>query len=306
MTQASTHLFELLELNELALAGLYTVLSEKFPDTTEFWRQAALEEKAHADVIAQLKRQYDAGGLGVRASSLRSADIQSNIDRLTRARTAASTTGLSEVQALRSAVRAESAMIEGGFFDLFEAIDVPMERELKLLLEHTKAHQAKFTAQLACSELAARRRAALLSLESLGRTLKSICEMYGAFAGAIAGTGGFWGELEEVRREQVEALAGLSARVAEGASFVEFSGFDPNEMGKGLEIIEWETKNAAVEGISARRSLDVAIEVAARVHDIKLIPSEDESVPQEMNAQWRRVVECEERVRQMTHNQIVG
>jgi len=52
----SEHLDESIKL-ELNLAKLYTVLNDLFPDDEDFWWQLAMEERGHAALLQQEKKQ---------------------------------------------------------------------------------------------------------------------------------------------------------------------------------------------------------------------------------------------------------
>ncbi|MGB8247929.1 MAG: rubrerythrin family protein, partial [Chlorobium sp.] len=52
----SEHLDESIKL-ELNLAKLYTVLNDLFPEDEDFWWQLAMEERGHAALLQQEKKQ---------------------------------------------------------------------------------------------------------------------------------------------------------------------------------------------------------------------------------------------------------
>jgi len=72
MEKACTH--------EEKLEKLYTVLSQQFPDDSEFWNTLAQEERQHSAWLRQLKTSLTTGALQLDESSVRPKAIQSAIE----------------------------------------------------------------------------------------------------------------------------------------------------------------------------------------------------------------------------------
>ncbi|MEI6847980.1 MAG: ferritin-like domain-containing protein [Chlorobiaceae bacterium] len=109
------HLDESIKL-ELNLAKLYTILHDHFTEDEDFWWQLAMEERGHATLLQQEKKQPQP--LEFFPDNLLAKDLQSIVDANTKISTliiAYTTTPPSRIEAFQAALELEMSAGESHF-----------------------------------------------------------------------------------------------------------------------------------------------------------------------------------------------
>ncbi len=151
---------ELLITQEETMASLYDTYRRCLPELADFWRQLVVEERAHAQVLQQLRSLFDRGEILIRPARTDVAVIRRNIASMLDLAARAEGQGVHPVAALKAAMEFEQSSLEAHSFDVFDATTGAMRTELQELREHTEGHARRLAKALAIAEADLRKREA--------------------------------------------------------------------------------------------------------------------------------------------------
>jgi hypothetical protein len=129
--------------HEEKLEQLYTVLSEQFPDDSEFWIAMAQEERQHMAAFRQLKAALATGALRWDESTLHPQAIPSAIDYIEAIIRGVEQKRYPYVKVLSEIWDFQQNLLESG---LFWALHAPAGKEfpaLERIAQETEAHRLK-------------------------------------------------------------------------------------------------------------------------------------------------------------------
>jgi len=143
------HLEESIKL-ELNLARLYTLFNDLFPDDEDFWWQLAMEERGHASLLQQEKKEPQPTGFF--PDNLLAADLQTLFEanaRILGLIESFSKAAPSREDALRTALDLELAAGEAHFQDFLDTPDPsPAESIFRQLNQEDRDHAERIRAYM--------------------------------------------------------------------------------------------------------------------------------------------------------------
>jgi len=143
MTDASTpagESLELLAINEETVGRLYSAYADRFPESRDFWRSLAQQERGHAASIRTLKNEYDGGRLRVSPDRFKAAAIRLSIKHTEAEIDTATSAYMKPVNALSIAAAIEQSLLEARFFDVFGNDSLEISQLLQKLSDDTREH----------------------------------------------------------------------------------------------------------------------------------------------------------------------
>lgn len=133
-------LLSLLIQHEEAIGSLYKAFALRFPDLAEFWQGLVVEEKAHAEVLAELSIHLKTQKVFLNKRKFNVTGVQTAINYVNKQSQSTGSGTLNILQAMSTALDIERAIIDREFFEVFES-DLPsIKREFEDLREHTAEH----------------------------------------------------------------------------------------------------------------------------------------------------------------------
>lgn len=141
-------ILEALHKCEMELSSLYTAYALQLPEMVSFWKELAIEERAHAAVLGQLDQALLAGQLTFKPQAIAIQAVQTTVAFIRRTREQVETQGIAPLNALAQSLSLEESMIEQRFYSVFGADSIDMKREFASLHNHTTEHIARIRARL--------------------------------------------------------------------------------------------------------------------------------------------------------------
>ncbi|MBN2315694.1 MAG: hypothetical protein JXM79_17330 [Sedimentisphaerales bacterium] len=129
--------------HEQALARLYDVYAETFPECKELWMQLAREEIQHAHWLDKLQAGIEDSSEDFIVERFSIATIEHSIGYVTQLISRAQQADFTLINALSIALQLEKALIENKYFEVFEGDSGNTRRTLDLLAQCTQAHYEK-------------------------------------------------------------------------------------------------------------------------------------------------------------------
>ena len=146
ITQAPDKILEAMKEHELALAELYEVYAEKFPEYKDFWATFSREEIQHADCINTLQTIVEESTEDFVVERFKIGAIENSTQYVKNLADTARQSDISLINALSTAVYLEQALIEKNYFDVFESDNAQTKQILSLLARSTQKHYEKLRA----------------------------------------------------------------------------------------------------------------------------------------------------------------
>lgn len=125
---------------EEAMRDLYKAYAECIPGLADFWKQMAIEEAAHADVLKELTALFGKKGIRAQPGAFRIETVKTNIIFLQRQRAVAIQDGVAAIVAISIALSLEESVIGNRLLTVFEPDTDPMVNEFEALQAHTIDH----------------------------------------------------------------------------------------------------------------------------------------------------------------------
>ncbi len=130
-------LIDLFEENELNVSRLYRIYSVKFPDHGQFWQRLSEEEIGHAAQIRALRGQP---GTDFVENNFTRGVVAYVIDFVKEEIEKAESGGISNFDAVNTALRIEQSILEKKCFDFFQATNIPLTEVMGKLSRETEKH----------------------------------------------------------------------------------------------------------------------------------------------------------------------
>jgi len=143
-----TEMVSLLIRNELALGGLYSFYSQKFPKLKGFWDKLVIDEKNHAAWIQNLYERVGEGSVFLNEDRFNLAALSTFNKKVLKEIDRVKNEEMTSIEALAMAVDMETALIESKFFECFEHDSVEVKQVLNKLMEETRKHTRYVEAKL--------------------------------------------------------------------------------------------------------------------------------------------------------------
>ena len=143
MTQEAEAVVETLKEHEQALARLYEVYAEKFPEFEQFWTELSREEIQHANWLIILRDRIEKSDEDFVVERFPIATIEHSIGYVTQLADRAHQSDFLLMNALSTALQLERALIENKYFEIFEGDGADTRHTLTLLAQSTQIHYKK-------------------------------------------------------------------------------------------------------------------------------------------------------------------
>lgn len=134
---------EAMKEHELAIAGLYEVYSEAFPECEDFWAGLSMEELQHAKWIEALDANMQNNPEDFVVERFRIGAIEHSIQYVKQLTATAYQPDFILINALSTALQLERALLENKYFEVFEGDSANTRKTLALLAESTHTHYKK-------------------------------------------------------------------------------------------------------------------------------------------------------------------
>jgi hypothetical protein len=136
-------LLEAMKEHEQALARLYGLYADKYPDYKDFWTSLALEENQLAAWLDKLWIEIENGSEDIIVERFPVGAVQHSTEYVKKLEDTANQPDFILVNALSTALRLEEALMENKFFEVCEGDSVKTKRTLNLLARSTQEHCRK-------------------------------------------------------------------------------------------------------------------------------------------------------------------
>lgn len=143
LEQAPDTVVELLARNEDSICHLYEVYARRFTECAGAWFVLAAAETVHAAWLRQLATTVQEGSLHINEGRFKREAIQSFGRYIQDELTRAEKQELTLLNALSIALNIEQALLEGRYFEVFEADSAELRDLLQSLAADTKRHIKK-------------------------------------------------------------------------------------------------------------------------------------------------------------------
>lgn len=134
---------EMLARHEEAVGELYHAYQERFPEYSEFWHRLAEEERGHAGWIRRLLDLADRNEITFDEDRFNLKAIESSIEYIEHWRDEARNRPMEIINALAIALDIENALIEKGYYRVFESDNIELRVVFDGLVEASKKHRQR-------------------------------------------------------------------------------------------------------------------------------------------------------------------
>jgi hypothetical protein len=139
-TQEAETIVDALKEHEQAVARLYEVYAERFPEYEEFWTELAHEEIQHASWLVILRDRIKRSDENFVLERFPIATIESSIGHVTQLAEQASQSDFLLTDALSTALQLEEGLIENRYFEAFDGDSTDTVHTLTMLAQATQTH----------------------------------------------------------------------------------------------------------------------------------------------------------------------
>ena len=146
IAKAPGEILEALKEHELALAELYEVYADNFPEYKDFWTKFSREEIQHADWINTIQTRVEESPEDFVVERFATGVVENSIEYIKKLANTARQTDMLLINALSTAVYLEQALIEKKYFEAFEGDSLQIKKTLSLLAQSTQKHYEKLRA----------------------------------------------------------------------------------------------------------------------------------------------------------------
>ena len=140
IAKAPGEILEAMKEHELALAELYEVYSDNFPEYKDFWAKFSSEEIQHADWINTLQTKVEESPDDFVVERFAIGAVEHSTEYVKKQADTARQSDMLLINALSTAVHLEQALIEKKFFEVFEGDSMRTKHILSLLAQITQKH----------------------------------------------------------------------------------------------------------------------------------------------------------------------
>lgn len=138
--KAPAEILEAMKEHEQALARLYGLYAEKYPEYKNFWMSLSLEENQHAAWLDKLWSEIENGSEDIVVERFPIGAVQRSTEYVKKLEDTVNQPDFTLVNALSTALRLEEALMENKFFEVCEGDGVKTKRTLNLLAQSTMEH----------------------------------------------------------------------------------------------------------------------------------------------------------------------
>jgi len=146
IAKAPDKILEAMKDHELALAELYEVYADNFPEYKDFWTKFSREEYQHADWINTLQTRFEESPEDFVVERFAIEAVEHSTEYVKKQADTARQSDMLLINALSTAVHLEQALIEKKYFEVFEGDSMKTKRVLSLLAQSTEKHYEKLHA----------------------------------------------------------------------------------------------------------------------------------------------------------------
>ena len=143
IAKSPVELLEALKEHEMALANLYEVYADVFPECRDFWTDLSKDELQHANWIDALYARVKNSDEDFVAERFRVEPIKHSIKYVKQQAARAYEADFTLINALSTALQLEEALIENKYFEVFAGDSAQTQRTLALLADCTRTHHDK-------------------------------------------------------------------------------------------------------------------------------------------------------------------
>jgi len=146
IAKAPDKILETMKEHELALAELYEVYADKFPEYQDFWTKFSREEYQHADWINMLQTKFEESTEDFVVERFPLGAVEHSTEYLKKLVNTTRHQDMLLINALSTALHLEQALIEKKYFEVFEGDSARTKKTLSLLAQSTQKHYEKLHA----------------------------------------------------------------------------------------------------------------------------------------------------------------
>ena len=143
IAKAPDKILEAMKEHELALAELYEVYADKFPEYKDFWTKFSREEYQHADWINTLQTRFEESTEDFVIERFPIGAVENSTEYVKKLAVTTRQSDMLLINALSTAVHLEQALIEKKYFEVFEGDSAKTKKILSLLAQSTQKHYEK-------------------------------------------------------------------------------------------------------------------------------------------------------------------
>ena len=143
IAESPVELLEALKEHELAIANLYEVYADVFPECRDFWIDLSKDELQHANWIDALYAKIKNSDEDFVAERFRIEPVKHSIEYVNQQAAGAYEPDFTLINALSTALQLEKALIEKKYFEVFAGDSAQTQRTLGLLADCTRTHHDK-------------------------------------------------------------------------------------------------------------------------------------------------------------------
>ena len=140
VAKAPEKILEAMKEHELALAELYAVYADKFPEYKDFWTEFSREEIQHADYIKTLQTIAEKSSEDFVVERFAVETVERSTEYVKGQVNKASQSDILLINALSTALYLEQALIEKKYFEVFQSDNPQTKQILSLLEQETRRH----------------------------------------------------------------------------------------------------------------------------------------------------------------------
>ena len=146
IAKAPDKILEAMKEHELALAELYEVYADKFPEYKDFWTKFSREEYQHADWINTIQTRVEESTEDFVVERFPIGAVEHSTEYVKKLANTSRHQDMLLINALSTAVHLEQALIEKKYFEVFEGDSAKIKKTLSLLAQSTQKHYEKLHA----------------------------------------------------------------------------------------------------------------------------------------------------------------
>ncbi len=263
----SSYIRKIME-HEEALQILYSCFASAFPKYREFWEQIAQEELRHKQMTLVLDQKTKTGEFGFRRPDYLYSNLVDSIQFVTNIIQRVETKGITMREALATAVKAESNMLESKYMEVIHEDSESAKRILGILRQDTESHLKKIKKEAGkfkwhvlggktCkpsihfeinqkSMIDEAKQAQLEILECLVSLEESLSTLYNTYQTKLDDYSDFWAKIATEEMQHAAMLKTLYPYLQKGNLFQNIGRFNKEAMIKEIDNIldiEYSAKN---------------------------------------------------------------
>ena len=143
ITKAPEEILDAMKEHEQAIADLYELYAEKFPEYEDFWNDLSREEIQHAGWLGKLQDHIEDSTEDFVVERFPVGAIERSTEFVKKQIETAQQPDFVLINALSTALRLEEALMESKYVEILDTDSAKTKHTLKMLAQSTQAHYQK-------------------------------------------------------------------------------------------------------------------------------------------------------------------